>query len=138
MFRRANEPGPRRFITPVWTTTFSQTYGRTHANKRANKLAGRMSAASHPSKPSPQFLSWKSSGICLLFSGRGVAANKRLLEVMHPSNCLPLHLSGPPPPSLYPDSVTSQLLLKLQRLQWKGPIPLSRASILQQRCSGTD
>ena len=33
MFWRANERGPRRFITPVWATTFSQTYVRKQKSK---------------------------------------------------------------------------------------------------------
>ena len=36
MFYRANERGPRRFITPVWATTFSRTYGRTDGRTDAH------------------------------------------------------------------------------------------------------
>lgn len=63
MFHRANERGPRRFITPVWATTFSRTYGRTDRrartqNKRANKLEAHWTRVS--------LLSFLTSSFCLV------------------------------------------------------------------------
>lgn len=63
MFHRANERGPRRFITPVWATTFSRTYGRTDGrartqNKRANKLEAHWTRVS--------LLSFLTSSFCLV------------------------------------------------------------------------